>query len=206
MVYRKSFGFSKSESVTAFICGMGRLNYKHIIVETDRISFYFSFSAPKNAFFKIFRRLFFGRIKEFMNFRFFIFRSKKWQKTENRLLHFAINALTLLEVGFKWQVPCGDNLLRLHCRYGDLSVVASGMSGLRVAHQTPFMSPVETVKLRLMRESSAHQRPAQPLTMLFEIKPRLRWINWPWAEATAKGLLLLCTRVHISLSVHWLQF
>ena len=27
----KIFGFSKSESVTAFICGMGRLNYKHVI-------------------------------------------------------------------------------------------------------------------------------------------------------------------------------
>jgi len=31
MVYQKKFGFSKSESVTAFICGMGRLNYKHVI-------------------------------------------------------------------------------------------------------------------------------------------------------------------------------
>jgi len=31
MVYRKMFGFSKSESVTAFICGIGRLNYKYII-------------------------------------------------------------------------------------------------------------------------------------------------------------------------------
>ena len=27
----KNFGFSKSESVTAFICGMDRLNYKHAI-------------------------------------------------------------------------------------------------------------------------------------------------------------------------------
>jgi len=31
MVYRKIFGFNKSESVTAFICSVGRLNYKHII-------------------------------------------------------------------------------------------------------------------------------------------------------------------------------
>jgi len=31
MVYRKIVGFGKSESVTAFICGMGRLNYKRII-------------------------------------------------------------------------------------------------------------------------------------------------------------------------------
>ena len=31
VVYRKNFGFSKSESVTAFICGISRLNYKHVI-------------------------------------------------------------------------------------------------------------------------------------------------------------------------------
>jgi len=31
MVYRKNLGFCKSESVTAFICGVGRLNYKHVI-------------------------------------------------------------------------------------------------------------------------------------------------------------------------------
>jgi len=30
MAYRKISGFSKSESVTAFICGVGRLNYKHV--------------------------------------------------------------------------------------------------------------------------------------------------------------------------------
>ena len=76
-----------------------------------------------------------------MNFRSFLFFGVKnsifgHKKTENRLLHFPINAPTLLEIGFKWQVPCGDNWLHRHCRYGDLSVDASGMSGLRVAQCT----------------------------------------------------------------------
>ena len=73
-------------------------------------------------------------------------------------------------------------------------------SGLHSAHQTPFMSPVEAVKLCLMRESSAHQRPAQPLTVFFEIKPRLRWINWPWAVATAKVVVTLHTCPYLVVS------
>jgi len=38
--------------------------------------------------FFIFRRLFFGRKKEFMNFRFFIFRCKKWQKNRKQTAAF----------------------------------------------------------------------------------------------------------------------
>jgi len=52
---------------TNFICA--RLK----ILETDRISFYFSFSAPKNAFFLIFRRLFFGRKTNSWSFGFLFF-------------------------------------------------------------------------------------------------------------------------------------
>ena len=83
-------------------------------------------------------------------------------------------------------------------------------SGSHNAHQTPFMSPVEAVKLCLspveavklclMRESSAHQRPAQLLTVFFEIKPRLRWINWPWAVATAKVVVTLHTCPYLVVS------
>lgn len=51
MAYRKIFGFSKHESVKVFICGMGRLNFKHMLVLSG-IKFFKQLCASSNIVLK----------------------------------------------------------------------------------------------------------------------------------------------------------
>jgi hypothetical protein len=46
MVYRKLFGFNKWESVKSFVCGVGRLDLHHIIMQR-RLQFYFHLRFSK---------------------------------------------------------------------------------------------------------------------------------------------------------------
>ena len=77
MVYRKLFGFNRWESVKSFICGMGRLDLHHIIMQR-RLKFYFHLRFSKCSVLSNVFWFFFGIIKPRMLHYMMFFSESVW--------------------------------------------------------------------------------------------------------------------------------